>query len=104
MLTTNLYNLINKKEQNFQIQLANKNHAVFQAHFPTNPLLPGFMMIEICAEILNHEIQEIKKSKFMNQALPEDILDFLIIYKNSTVHVEIKNAETKIASIVYEKV
>jgi 3-hydroxyacyl-[acyl-carrier-protein] dehydratase len=103
-MLSNLYNLTRKNEDSFSIKLANSKHAVFQAHFPGNPLVPGFIMIEICSQVLNHEIIEIKKAKFVNKALPEDTLDFFITQKKSALHVEIKKEEIKIASIVYEKI
>lgn len=103
-MLSNLYKLIQKKEDSFSIKLSNSEHAVFKAHFPNNPLLPGFIMFEICCEVLNHEINEIKKAKFINKALPEDTLDFFIKQKESALHVDIKKEEIKIASIVYEKI
>lgn len=45
------------------VKLADENHDVFKVYFPSNPLLLGFMMLEICAEVLEHEIIAIKKSK-----------------------------------------
>lgn len=103
-MLSKLYTITHKEEEFFSIQLADKNHKIFKAHFPNNPMLPGFIMLEICAKILGHEICEIKKAKFINQAKPEDTLSFFIKQKNHSVHVEIKKEEIKIASLTYEKI
>lgn len=103
-MLSKLYTIIHKEEESFKIKFSDENHPIFQAHFPNNPMLPGFIMLEICAEVLGHEICEIKKAKFLNQVKPEDTLSFFITQKSNSIRVEIKKEEIKIASLTYEKI
>ena len=54
------------------IKFASQKHPIFQAHFPSNPLLPAFLLIDILAEIQGDSIQKIVKSKFISPILPHD--------------------------------
>lgn len=96
----NLYTLLEQKENFFSIKLADKYHPIFKAHFPSNPILPGFIMIEIISKVLNQEIKNIKKIKFLNPVFPEDELIFA--FKDSTV--TIKKENLKVAQIVFNKI
>ncbi len=99
-MLSNLYTLTEQKEDFFSIKLADSSHPVFKAHFPTNPLLPGFLMIEIISKVLKCEIIQIKKVKFLNQAFPQDELSFN--FKGNSV--TIKKDEIKVAQIVFNKI
>jgi 3-hydroxyacyl-[acyl-carrier-protein] dehydratase len=50
-----LYGLIERQESpsavTFRIQL-NRDHEIFQGHFPGNPLLPGVCTVQIISELL----------------------------------------------------
>lgn len=99
-----LYTLLEKKEDFFRIQLASKEHAVFLAHFPNHPLLPGFLMLEISSQILGHTIVAISKAKFIAPALPQDILKFAFTCKENKIKVFIEKEGEKIAELHYEKI
>jgi 3-hydroxyacyl-[acyl-carrier-protein] dehydratase len=96
-MLNNLFTLIKKEDDSFSIKLADATHPIFKAHFPSNPLLPGFILIEIFSQVLECEINEIKKAKFTNPALPNDELDFFIKDKK----VIIRKNNQKVAEIVY---
>jgi len=79
-----------KKEENsseIEIVFANKEHEIFQAHFPTNQLLPGFLQIDIISQILSKKIVSIKKAKFLQPILPNDIIIFYTQDKEKTTKV-----------------
>ena len=76
MLNKNLYILEYKDENKAVIRLSDENHPVFKAHFPTKPILPGFMNFEIVSEIFEIEITAIKKAKFLKVALPNQVLTY----------------------------
>jgi 3-hydroxyacyl-[acyl-carrier-protein] dehydratase len=96
-MLSNLYTIIQKEKSFFSIKLSNDSHPIFKAHFPNNPILPGFVMMEIFSEVLNIEIKEIKKVKFFNPAYPEDELEFFI----NTSKILINNRDKKIMEISY---
>lgn len=103
-MLSDLYEIKKKESQSFTIKLASCEHDIFQAHFPRNPLLPGFVMLEICSKVLKHEIVVIKKAKFLNPALANDELEFLLKQDKRKVSVKILKESIKIAEIVYEKI
>jgi len=65
-----LYKIVSQEKDRIRICLSDHTHPIFQAHFPGNPLLPGFIHFEIIADIFDLEITEIKKAKFISPVLP----------------------------------
>lgn len=102
-MLNNLFEILKKEEGFFSIKLASSEHAVFQAHFPNYPLLPAFVMMEICSKVLKQEIMSIEKAKFINPAFPQDVLEFFIKENHKRVSVKIQKDTQKIAEILYEK-
>ena len=96
----NLYtiNFIKKEKENieFKVTFSNENHKVFKAHFPNNPLLPGFMQIDILSTALKLKIIEIKKAKFLKPILPNDSVLYLIKIKDKNLNVKVEKENKKI--------
>lgn len=86
----------------FEIILNNKEHPIFKAHFPKNPILPGFMYFNICEEALGHEIVYIKKAKFISFSKPKDELILAYKYKNGLFNVVFTCKDKNICTIVYK--
>ncbi|WOE69610.1 hypothetical protein RZR97_10940 [Hydrogenimonas thermophila] len=76
-ITKNLFTIIKKDEQSGIVHLSDKEHPVFKAHFPGQPILPGFIHLEIISKLFDHKINQIKKAKFTKPVQPEST----IIYK-----------------------
>ena len=95
----NLYDILTNNPFEKTIQLANASHEVFQAHFPTNPILPGFLQITLIEELFNIDIITIKKAKFLQVIAPNAIL--VIQKENNKILIHNKN-QTKISEIIYE--
>ena len=74
MLTDNLYTIEFKDDTKAIVTLSNKDHPVFKAHFPDNPVLPGFVHFDIVSDAFNIELTSIKKAKFVKIALPSQTL------------------------------
>jgi len=102
MLLKNLYTITSFEKEdsilNASIHL-NKKHAIFNGHFPDNPVMPGVCMIQIIKELteqaLNVELFMEKSSniKFMLLINPEintDLTLELEITKEDTT-VKVKN-------------
>lgn len=79
----------------------NKTHAIFEGHFPSQPVLPGACMLQMTKEILEHalhrKLQLLKAGeiKFLQMIQPENntTLFFSIQYneaENSIVQVSAK--------------
>ncbi|MEA1917702.1 MAG: hypothetical protein U9N42_09315 [Campylobacterota bacterium] len=71
-----IYRLISKDENSAVVELSDKKHPIFKAHFPTQPILPGFIHFEIVSELFEIEITSIKKAKFMKSVLPNETLKY----------------------------
>ena len=78
-----------------EIQLADENHPVFQAHFPSNHLLPGFLHIDIASELLNKKVIKINKAKFLLPILPLDKILFIIEEKEESYKITTKKENKK---------
>ena len=55
----------------------NKEHAVFEGHFPGNPVVPGVFLIQMIREVIEHwqqkkfKIEAADEIKFMNMVIPQ---------------------------------
>ncbi len=98
----NLYSIINQNVQEVSIKLAQANHPIFKAHFPSYPLLPGFIQIEIIAEILKDDITTINYSKFLSPILPGDTIVYQIKNQDKKRKIKILKDSKKVSEISYE--
>lgn len=97
--TDNLYTITNKTAKSVEISLANKEHPVFSAHFPSFSILPGFLQIDIAQELFNINIKKIKRTKFLTIVKPNN----KIIFTKTGNKIILNNAKnTKISEIIYE--
>lgn len=98
----NLYSIIERDEQEVKVKLGEKDHSLFRAHFPGNPILPGFMQIEIIANILEDDIVAIGYSKFLSHILPGDIIVYRIENENKKRRIKILRDSKKVSEMTYE--
>lgn len=101
MLIKEFYRVVSvqKMETDFQaiIEL-NKDHAIFEGHFPDNPVMPGVGMIQIIKELVETTsnksllMQQVSNVKFMTLINPQvhTILqvNFAIEEKEDTIKVK----------------
>ena len=102
MLVRGLYTVLLQDSEALNIQLAAENHPVFQAHFPGQPILPGFALIDIIAEILNDTVVTINRSKFIAHVLPNDIIVCQIKTDKNRRNIKIFRNTQKVSEISYE--
>jgi 3-hydroxyacyl-[acyl-carrier-protein] dehydratase len=76
MLTDELYKIVSKDENRFIVKLADENHPLFKAHFPTMPILPGYIHFEIVADVFDMKITNIKKARFLKTVTPTQTLTY----------------------------
>ena len=82
---------------NVEIKL-NKDHEVFDGHFPGNPITPGVCMIQAIKEIVEGHLNEtlflksisnVKFTAIINPFVNANvILELIVIQENSTVRVK----------------
>ncbi|MDR0408273.1 MAG: hypothetical protein LBH45_05125 [Campylobacteraceae bacterium] len=101
-MDTNLYNIETINDSNFEIRLSDKLHPVFKAHFPNNPILPGFVFLHICESVLNVVMAEIVRAKFISFAKPCDILTLNISQKEDKTHAEFTCKDKKICTLIFK--
>jgi len=92
-LSQGLYSVITKSEEEVVLRLSDASHPVFKAHFEGMPLLPGFLQIDIIAELLEREIDAISSAKFVQKILPDEQLSYRIVPTKSGVRVKLYNEE-----------
>lgn len=91
-----LFDIVNKDDTKVTIALSNKNHPIFQAHFPNDHLLPGFCHIDILADILKDTITKVNLLKLKRKTLPEDIISYEIVTSGNKRKVKILNTQNQI--------
>jgi len=69
-LMDGLYNVVSLQEARVIVELCDASHPLFRAHFENNPLLPGFMQLDIIAQIEHKTIDAVQSAKFMKMILP----------------------------------
>ena len=72
-----LYSVISADETSAQVLLSDENHPVFKAHFPQNPILPGFVHLEIIADVFQLELKGVKKAKYSAIIHPSQTLQYI---------------------------
>jgi len=76
MLTDGLYSVEFKDQSRAIVKLSDKNHPIFKAHFPSRPIMPGFINFEIVEDLFSIKITKIKKAKFLKTVLPNQTLTY----------------------------
>jgi len=79
MLKKDFYTIDYLDDIKATITLCDETHPVFKAHFPTKPILPGFMNFDIVEELFKIKIKTIKKAKFLKTVEPNQTL----VYKKN---------------------
>jgi len=77
LLLDGLYAIIKKSVDKGSVVLSDESHPIFKAHFPQNPILPGFIHLEIIEVLFDIQITGIKKAKYSALVLPLDRLDYI---------------------------
>jgi len=103
MTLTDFYTITLKNEAYFYVRLSDASHPIFQAHFPTNPIVPGFVLLDMSAEILGIEIMKITKTKFLKNIVPQSLLRFDVMTNNNVLKILVTENEKKVAELTYEK-
>jgi len=104
-LLEKLFTILQKENPQVIVKLSDENHPIFKAHFPSYPILPGFLLIEIIENILNDTIKKVHTAKFIAHTLPNDTIIYNIKKDGIKTKIKItKNDEknSKIAEIIYE--
>jgi len=103
MILTDFYTLTCKEDTRFCVRLSDATHPIFQAHFPTNPIVAGFVLLDMSAQILEIEIVKIIKAKFLKNIAPQSVLWFDIQSNEKTLKIRVTQNEQKVAELAYEK-
>lgn len=103
MILNDFYTLTCKEETRFCVKLSDANHPIFQAHFPHNPIVPGFILLDLSAEVLGIEIVKIQKTKFLKNIEPLSVLWFETHTSEKKLKIHVIHNEQKVAELHYEK-
>ena len=62
MLRNDFYTIVsweNISENSFFVTITiNKNHAIFDGHFPQNPIVPGVCMLQMVKDLMEDELNK----------------------------------------------
>lgn len=97
------YKTVEKNENRAVVKLADETHPVFKAHFPGAPIVPGFIQIEIAAQILGDRIKKVLHGKFRTHLLPGDTVNYDIKQEENVVKVKLTKENKRVSEFAYEK-
>ena len=86
MLQHNLYTIIETTDNTVKIRLL-PGSAIYQGHFPGNPITPGVCQVGIVEELLETcfgkqvTLREIKNLKFMEVLRPEPMVEPMFVFE-----------------------
>ena len=99
MLSESLYTILANNKDSFLIVLSDETHPVFKAHFESNPILPGFLQIDMISEMFGLEITEIKKAKYFEIVRPLEKLNITAVKRqDQKMYFEITKEDSTIIS------
>lgn len=101
-MLNNLYRILNREDNKITLCLVDENHAVFQAHFPKNPLLPGFLLIDIAAHEFQLNICKIDKIRFLSPIFPLDIIEMAFYQETKKFKIDTFKNNQKAMTMVCE--
>ena len=101
-MTQGLYNILEHDSNKVIVEFTSKDHPVFMAHFPQNPILPGFLLIDVISEILQDSVVKIVRSKFISPIVPNDIIGYNIERKMKRKIITVFKNDKKVSEIIYE--
>lgn len=94
--------ILNKDSNSCVVKFSDSEHPVFKAHFPSNPILPGFLLVDILSHIFNLRIIKIKKAKFILGIYPNETITFQLEYRSCDLKVVIQREDKKVAEVMCE--
>lgn len=97
-LSEGIYRILRRGDDEAVIELCDATHPVFKAHFEGNPLLPGFMQLDIAAELFGLEIEAIDAAKFLKMITPTMQLRFERTQMPKNSRIRLFNAQGEVCS------
>ena len=105
ILKNSLYTIADKKMEGsgifYQI-LLDKNHFIYKAHFPNEPITPGVCIIQIAKELLEdylheeYEISHVKNIKFLSVLSPLSTPTVAYVFDKITILPETNECKTQV--------
>lgn len=95
-----LYEVMEQAENSVKIKLCDKEHPIFKAHFPSQPILPGFIHFDLVEKLFSLEIQTIKKAKFLAMVTPNEELR----YERKSNSFKVYGSDKEVASFSIETI
>lgn len=105
ILKNSLYTIADKRMEGsgifYQI-LLDKNHFIYKAHFPNEPITPGVCIIQIAKELLEdylheeYEISHVKNIKFLSVLSPLSTPSVAYVFDKITFLPETNECKTQV--------
>lgn len=105
ILKNSLYTIADKRMEGsgifYQI-LLDKNHFIYKAHFPNEPITPGVCIIQIAKELLEdylheeYEISHVRNIKFLSVLSPLSTPSVAYVFDKITILPETNECKTQV--------
>ena len=92
-LEKGIFRVVENDGTRIVVELSDATHPVFRAHFENNPILPGFMQIDIIAAVMKKRVRTISMAKFMKPILPETTLIYSVAEGEKATRIRVQGQE-----------
>ena len=92
-LEEGIYRIVEHDGTRTVLELSDASHPVFKAHFENNPILPGFMQIDIIAAVMKKRVRAISMAKFMKPVLPGMTLIYTVAEGEKTTRIRVQGVQ-----------
>lgn len=93
LLETGIFTVISRDESSAEVRFCDASHPVFKAHFEGNPILPGFMQIDIVAAIFKKRVTAISMAKFMKPIRPGESVTYYVSDGPKSTRILLKDSD-----------
>jgi 3-hydroxyacyl-[acyl-carrier-protein] dehydratase len=98
VLETGIFTVVSRDEKSITLCFSDASHPVFRAHFEDNPILPGFMQIDIVAALFKKRVTAITMAKFMKPIRPDETVTCHVTEGSKSTRILLKDADGKSVS------
>lgn len=97
-LVGDFYSVVSRCTEHLCIKFSTADHIVFKAHFPTYPVVPGFLLIDIFAYEYDVNVLEVVVAQFKNMVTPGEVIIYTADFSDGYAEVEVVKDSNTVVS------
>lgn len=102
-MLSDFYTVTSMGSNQVKITFTGPTHAIFKGHFPDNPLVPGFVLIDICEIVFALTIKKLNKATFLIPIEPSDVVYLSCRKAAKTTRIDLHKGDELAAHLTFEE-